>query len=135
MTIMRKMLAAKIHRATVTESNIDYEGSITIPPQLRQQADLMPYDAVQVWNVTSGARFETYVIAGEFDDGNICINGAAAHLAKPGDLVIIARYVWLNEAECKNFQPKIVMVDAKNKITMVKNKESNPRATTQAAVN
>jgi aspartate 1-decarboxylase len=117
MTIMRKVLASKIHRATVTESNIDYEGSITIGPQLRKAADFMPYDAVQVWNVSSGARFETYVIAGELDNGSICVNGAAAHLAKPGDLVIVARYVWLDEAEYKNFQPKIVMVDANNKPT------------------
>jgi len=135
MTIMRKMLASKIHRATVTESNVDYEGSITLSPKLRKEADLIPYDAVQVWNVTTGARFETYVIASEFDDGNICINGAAAHLAKPGDLIIIARYIWLPEAECKEFSPKIVMVNEKNEITKIKNKESNPQASPRAAVN
>lgn len=127
MTIMRKKLAAKIHRATVTEANIDYEGSITLPPQLREKAGLMPYDAVNIWDITNGARLETYVLPGEEDDGAICINGAAARLIRPGDLVIIARFAWLSEAECENFQAKIVMVDENNKVTAVKNCESNPK--------
>ena len=123
MTMMRKMLGSKIHRATVTESNRDYEGSITIPPNLMQAAHLLPHEAVQVWNVTSGSRFETYAIVG-IDESSICINGAAAHLAHPGDLVIIARFIWLSEEACQNFQPQIVMVDADNKITKIKNKEN-----------
>jgi aspartate 1-decarboxylase len=112
---MRKMLAAKIHRATVTDSNIDYEGSITLPSVLVHAADLVPHEAVQVWNVNSGSRFETYAIVG-VDDRCVCINGAAAHLAKPGDLIIISRFIWLSEAECENFYPKIIMVDARNEI-------------------
>jgi len=122
--MMRKMLAAKIHRATVTESNIDYEGSIAISSTLLEAAQLIPYEAVQVWNVTSGARFETYTIARPADTQDICVNGAAAHLAKPGDLIIIARFIWLHENECKNFKPRIVFVDAHNQIKSVEGTET-----------
>src|SRR5439155_19497786 len=97
-TMMRKMLRAKIHRATVTQANLDYEGSITIDRALMDATDLLPNEAVCVWNVTSGTRFETYAVEGEADSGVICVNGAAAHLVRPGDLIIIAAFTWLEEA-------------------------------------
>ena len=122
--MMRKVLGSKIHRATVTQANVDYEGSIAMSPKLIEAAGLMPYEAVQVWNVTSGNRFETYAIAHTEDREDICINGAAAHLAKSGDIIIIARFIWLDENECKSFQPKLVFVDAKNQIKTIKPTET-----------
>ena len=112
----RKMLRAKIHRATVTEANVDYEGSITIDRQLMDATDLLPNEAVCVWNVTNGNRFETYVVEGPADSGVMCVNGAAAHLVRPGDLVIIAAFTWLDEAAARVHEPKVVFVDGENRI-------------------
>ena len=114
--MMRKMLRAKIHRATVTEANLDYEGSITIDRILMDATDLLPNEAVCVWNVTSGTRFETYAVEGEADSGVICVNGAAAHLVRPGDLIIIAAFTWLDEAAARVHEPKVVFVDEQNRI-------------------
>lgn len=110
------MLKSKIHRATVTEANLDYEGSITIDRELLKAADMWPFERVEVYNVTNGARFATYTIEGASGSGIICINGAAAHLAKPGHKVIIASYITLNEAEIPQYRQRIVQVDSKNKI-------------------
>ncbi len=129
--MIRKVLGAKIHRATVTQANIDYEGSIAMSPELIEATGLMPYEAVQVWNVTSGTRFETYAIVNTESNKDICINGAAAHLAKPGDLIIVARFIWLDEIECKDFQPKIVFVDAKNQIKTINTIETKIHHTTK----
>ena len=93
MSSFRRMLGAKIHRATVTQADLDYEGSLTIPPELLAAADIAEHEAVHVWNVTRGTRFETYAILGEPGAGDICANGAAAHLAQPGHIVIIATFV------------------------------------------
>ena len=112
----RKMMRAKIHRATVTQADVDYEGSVTIDQNLLDATDLLPNEAVCIWNVTNGNRFETYVVPGERDSGVICVNGAAAHLVDPGDLVIIAAYTWLSEAEARRHEPKVVFVDAHNRI-------------------
>ena len=112
----RKMLRAKIHRATVTEANVDYEGSITIDRRLMDATDLLPNEAVCVWNVTSGTRLETYAVEGPPDSGVICVNGAAAHLVRPGDLVIIAAYAWMDEAAARAYEPKVVFVDERNRI-------------------
>ena len=112
----RKMMRAKIHRATVTEANVDYEVSITIDRRLMDATDLLPNEAVCVWNVTNGNRLETYVVEGPPDSGVICVNGAAAHLVRPGDLVIIAAYTWLEEDTARRHQPKVVFVDAQNRI-------------------
>jgi len=112
----RKMLRAKIHRATVTEANVDYEGSITIDRCLMQATDLLPNEAVCVWNVTSGNRFETYAVEGAPESGTICVNGAAAHLVRPGDLVIIAAFTWLEEEAARVHEPKVVFVDERNRI-------------------
>jgi aspartate 1-decarboxylase len=112
----RKMMRAKIHRATVTQADLDYEGSISIDRTLMDATDLLPNEAVCVWNVTNGNRFETYVVEGERDSGCICVNGAAAHLVRPGDLVIIAAFTWLDEAAARRHEPKVVFVDAQNRI-------------------
>jgi aspartate 1-decarboxylase len=110
------MLRAKIHRATVTEANVDYEGSITIDRRLMDATDLLPNEAVCVWNVTNGNRFETYTVEGEPDSGVICVNGAAAHLVSPGDLIIIAAFTWLDEEAARAHEPKVVFVDERNRI-------------------
>ena len=108
------MLKSKIHRATVTDSNLAYEGSITIDRELLEAADILPFEAVDVWNVTNGSRFQTYAIAGKADSGIICINGAAAHLAEKGDLVIIASWMEMDEDETGRHQPRLVFVDEAN---------------------
>jgi aspartate 1-decarboxylase len=113
---MRIMLKSKIHRARVTDGNIDYEGSITIDKKLMAAADILPYEQVQVLNINNGARFSTYAIEGEEGSGEICLNGAAARLAVRGDLVIILTYCDVSEEEAHNHTPKIVHVDAKNAI-------------------
>jgi len=111
----RRMLRAKIHRAVVTEADLNYEGSITIPPDLMARADIKPYEAVHVWNVTRGTRFETYAIAGVENSGTICVNGAAAHLARPGDLIIIACFISVPESMVETVRPTVVFVDDHNR--------------------
>ena len=115
---MRIMLKSKIHRARVTDANIDYQGSITIDKKLMEEADILQYEQVHVLNVNNGARFVTYAIEGE--DGEICVNGAAARLAAIGDTVIILSYCHVKDEEARNFTPKLVYVDARNAITETK---------------
>jgi aspartate 1-decarboxylase len=110
----RTMLKSKIHRAVVTEANIEYEGSITIDSDLMKAADMLPYEQVDVLDCTNGARLQTYVIEGEAGSGEICINGAAAHLIKPHDLVIICSYVQLDDSECRSWEGTRVFVDHNN---------------------
>jgi aspartate 1-decarboxylase len=112
----RKLLRAKIHRATVTRSDLHYEGSIAIDETLMEAADLWPHEAVHVWNVTNGERLETYVIPAEKGSREICLNGAAARRAQPGDVVIIASFCWLEEEAARRHTPKIVMVDGMNHV-------------------
>ncbi len=114
--ITRRMLKSKIHRATVTQADLDYEGSITIAPELLEASDILPYEAVQVWNVTAGTRFETYAIEGAAHSTDICVNGAAAHLVTPGDIIIIATFVQLEESLCRSLTPTVVFVDECNQI-------------------
>lgn len=114
---MREMLKSKIHRARVTEANINYEGSITIDKTLMDAADILPYEAVHVLDIDNGARLQTYAIEGEADSGVICINGAAARLVYPGDKVIILTYHSVSEEEALNASPKVVNVDCNNVIT------------------
>jgi len=113
--MFRCMLKSKIHRATVTDANLNYVGSITIDENLLKAADLLPHEQVHVVNVNNGARFETYTIAGAPDSGVICVNGAAARLVQPQDKIIIIAYAWLDQEECIKYQPKIVFVDPDNK--------------------
>lgn len=112
---MRVMLKSKIHRATVTDCNINYEGSITIDRKLLKEADILPYEQVHIADVNNGNRLITYAIEGE--NGEICINGAAARLVNKGDIVIILTYSNFEEDELKNYHPKLVYVDSQNKIT------------------
>lgn len=109
------MLQGKIHRATVTQAYLDYDGSITVDKTLMDAAGLIEFQKVDVYDITNGNRLTTYVIEGEANSGVIGINGAAAHLVKPNDLVIIAAYVEMDEAEAKAWQPNIVLVDDGNK--------------------
>jgi aspartate 1-decarboxylase len=113
---MRMMLKSKIHRARVTDANINYEGSITIDRKLMKEADILPYEQVHVLNINNGARFTTYAIEGGKGSGEICLNGAAARLAARGDIVIILTYTQVPEEQTKNHQPKIVHVNEKNEI-------------------
>jgi aspartate 1-decarboxylase len=112
----RIMCKSKIHRATVTQADLNYEGSISIDANLLQAADIIPYEKVAVWNVTNGERFETYAIIGEANSGVICCNGAAARLVSPGDLIIIASFAEMEDEEAKRYEPKLVFVDSKNRI-------------------
>ncbi len=114
--MIRTMLKSKIHRATVTEANIEYEGSVSIDRDLMEAADLLPYEKVDIWNCSNGNRLATYVIEGERGGRQICINGAAAHLMKPGDLVIIASWADMNDDEARHFESKRVFVDHENRI-------------------
>lgn len=116
MAVRLHLFKSKIHRATVTHADLDYEGSVTISQELMRAADIHEFEKVHVWNVTRGTRLETYALKGDEDSGVICINGAAAHLAKPGDLVIIATFAEVDEAEAVEWQPKVVLVDGKNRI-------------------
>jgi aspartate 1-decarboxylase len=113
---MRAMLKSKIHRAQVTLVNINYEGSITIDEALMEAADILPYEEVWVLNINNGARFQTYAIRGERGCGVICINGAAARLVAKGDIVIILSYCSVSDDEAHRIVPKLVYVDAKNRI-------------------
>ena len=115
---MRIMLKSKIHRARVTGVDLDYEGSITIDNKLMEEADVLPYEQVQVLNINNGARFTTDAIEG--GRGEICLNGAAARLVAKGDIVIILSYCHVEEEEIHNFMPKLVSVDAKNAIIETK---------------
>ncbi|MDO8490387.1 MAG: aspartate 1-decarboxylase [Dehalococcoidia bacterium] len=113
---MRTMLTGKIHRATVTEANISYEGSITIDSTLMKAAGILPYEMVHVLDVDNGARLTTYAIEGEPGSGVICINGAAARLVYRGDKVIILAYQLASEEEAKSWTPRLVFVDSQNRI-------------------
>lgn len=112
----RILFKSKIHRATVTQADLDYEGSVTIDRNLLHAADIVPYEKVAVWNVTRGTRLETYALEGEPGSGVICINGAAAHLNQPGDLVILATFTEVEESKVRDWKPTVVFVDGKNRI-------------------
>ena len=116
----RILLKSKIHRATVTEADLEYEGSVTVDRDLMDAADFLQYEQVHIFNVTNGNRFLTYVIEGKRGSSEICVNGAAAHLAGEGDILIIASFSSYNEEECKTHAPKLVYVDEENRITKIK---------------
>jgi aspartate 1-decarboxylase len=114
--MMRFMFKSKIHRATVTKTDKDYEGSITVDANLLEAADILPYEQVHVWDITRGTRILTYALPGEPGSGEVCVNGAGAHLVDPGDLVIIATFTELDDAAAKSHRPKIVLVNEKNRV-------------------
>ncbi len=114
--MLRTMMKSKIHRATVTQADLHYVGSVTVDQDLLDAADLLPGELVHIVDVTNGARLETYTIAGERGSGVIGINGAAARLVQPGDIVILIAYAQMETAEAREFQPHVVFVDADNKV-------------------
>lgn len=114
--MLRTMLKSKIHRATVTDANLDYEGSLTVDPNLMDAADMLPHEKIDIWDITNGNRLSTYVIRGERGSGTIGINGAAAHLIKPGDKVIIASYLQMEDNEARTYEPRVCFVDEQNRL-------------------
>ena len=118
----RSFLKSKIHRAVITQTELHYEGSLTIDKKIMEEADVLELEKVSVVNINNGERFETYVISGERGSGTICLNGAAARKAIVGDKVIIMTFCDLDETEISNFEPKIILLDEDNKIKSVLNK-------------
>ena len=116
---MRTMLKSKIHRATVTETNINYEGSITIDAGLMESAGILPFEQLHVLDINNGARLTTYAIEGERGSGVICMNGAAARLVNEGDFVIILAYDLMTDEEARSLQPQLVYVDERNQVTRI----------------
>ncbi len=117
--MLRTLCKSKIHRATVTEANLAYTGSLTLDARLMEAADIIPYEQVHVLNLANGSRITTYCMEGAAGSGTVCVNGAAAHLMSVGDEVIILTYVQLTEEECRKFQPKILLVDKANRVQQV----------------
>jgi len=115
--ISRTMLKSKIHRATVTDANLNYVGSITVDTELLEKADIRPYEHVHIVNINNGARLETYAIEGPAGEGDMCLNGAAARLAQPGDLIIVLSYAQYDESELEDYEPTVVHVDERNRET------------------
>jgi len=111
----RMMLMGKVHRATVTDANLNYEGSLTLDPDLMEAAGMLPYEQVQVLDVDNGARLTTYLIEGERSTGQVCINGAAARLVAPGDKVIVVAYAEMEDEEARSHTPRVVLVDGANR--------------------
>lgn len=119
------MLKAKIHRATVTQAELDYVGSITVDMDLLEQAGILEYEKVQIVDVNNGSRFETYTIAGERGSGVMCLNGAAARMVQTGDKIILMAYVQVTPEEASELRPTVLFVDEKNKVTKVTNYEKH----------
>lgn len=116
----RTLFKSKIHRATVTQADLDYEGSVTIDAELMRAADILPFEKVHIWNRSNGSRLETYALEAPAGSGVICVNGAAAHHAQPGDIVIIATFAEAaDEIEARAWTPKVVHVDAQNRIAPI----------------
>ncbi|HYA43510.1 MAG TPA: aspartate 1-decarboxylase [Syntrophobacteraceae bacterium] len=113
--MQRILLKSKVHRARITDANLNYEGSLTIDADLMEAADILPYEQVKVYNINNGARFDTYAIAGPAGKGQICLNGAAARMGAPGDLIIIAAYANYDQAEAAGHKPVVVLVDSQNR--------------------
>jgi aspartate 1-decarboxylase len=124
------MLQGKVHRATVTDANIDYEGSLTLDPDLMEAAGMLPYEQIQVLDINNGTRLTTYLIVGDRGSGQVIINGAAARLVSPGDKVIIVSYAEMEEAEARAHTPRVVLVDAANRpVTASSHNDRGARAT------
>ena len=125
--MLLKLLQGKIHRATVTQADVQYEGSITVDQNLLEATGILEHEAVQVWNVSNGQRFETYTIKGMAGSGVVCVNGAAARLVSPGDLVIIAAFRQFTEQEASRHLPNLVFVDNHNHIREIRPEVAGPR--------
>ncbi len=122
----RTMMSGKIHRARVTQADLHYEGSVTIDEDLMEAAGIMPYEAVRIWNVTQGTRLETYALPGPAGSGIICANGAAAHRNSPGDIVIIAAFVDMDDEAARSHEGTCVRVDEDNEIIEIKSETPGP---------
>jgi aspartate 1-decarboxylase len=131
--LSRSLFKSKIHRATVTHADVEYEGSVTIDADLLDAADILPHEEVHIWNVTRGSRLTTYALEGDRGSGVICINGAAAHLNQPGDLVIIATFAQISERSAREHRPTVVLVDENNRIKVAKLQEIAGPARRQVA--
>ena len=125
----RTLMKSKIHRATVTEADLHYVGSITIDRNLMDAADIVELERIEIYNVTQGTRLATYVIPGEPGEGEICINGAAAHLVSPGDIVILCTYAEFKESEIADHKATVVLVDEKNRVIEERSMERNTKLT------
>lgn len=125
--MFRRMLLGKIHRATITHADLHYEGSVTIDADLMDAAGILENEEIHIWNVTRGTRLVTYALRGPNGSGVICVNGAAAHLMKPGDLAILATFGELTEEEARAHQPKVVLVDEKNRIEAIGPERPGPQ--------
>jgi aspartate 1-decarboxylase len=112
-----KLMKTKLHRATVTQADLHYEGSIGIDEDLLEASGILPFEAVHVWNITNGARFETYAITLPRGSREVCVNGAAARMVQAGDRVIVASFCWMEEQEARNFKPTVVLLDEDNRIS------------------
>ena len=123
----RRMFLGKIHRATITHADLDYEGSVTIDKELMDAAGILENEEVHVWNVTRGTRLVTYALEGPVDSGVICVNGAAAHHMSPGDIAIIASFGEMSDEAAREHRPKVVLVDRKNRIVDSGPEEAGPR--------
>lgn len=122
----RRMFLSKIHRATVTHADLQYEGSVTIDQVLLEAAGMLEHEEVHIWNVTRGTRMATYTLAGPPGSGVICINGAAAHLNKPGDVVILATFADMDESEARRHVPTVVRVDSRNQLIEIRGETPGP---------
>jgi aspartate 1-decarboxylase len=111
----RNLFKSKIHRVTVTRADVDYEGSVTIDSELMAAADILPFEAVHIWNVTTGTRLVTYALPGDAGSGVICVNGAAAHLNRPGEILILATFAEVSAEEARELRPTVVFVDGHNR--------------------
>ena len=116
----RVMMKSKLHRATVTATDLHYEGSLTVDADLLDAADILPNEQIHVWDVTNGARLVTYALPGERGSGEVQVNGAGAHLIKTGDIVIIATYATLDEQEIRGHEPIVIFLDATNRVKVVR---------------
>jgi len=125
-TMRLNVFKSKIHRATVTHADVAYEGSVTIDRDLMDAAGFLPYEAVHIWNATRGTRLVTYVLEGPRGSGAICVNGAAAHLNQPGDVVILATFADMAPEEARGYRPVVVRVDAKNRIVAAGEADEKP---------
>jgi aspartate 1-decarboxylase len=124
--VMVRVFRAKLHRATVTHADIAYEGSVTIPPDLLEASGILEFEAVHLWDVTNGARLETYAIKGKEGSRDICVNGAAAHLIHPGDQIIIATFAQMPIERAKHFKPQVVFLDGQNNIKAKRSEVAGP---------
>ncbi|SER12627.1 L-aspartate 1-decarboxylase [Gracilibacillus ureilyticus] len=121
--MLRTMMKSKIHRATVTEANLNYVGSITIDAEILEKAGILPHEKVQIVNNNNGARLETYVIPGEYGSKVICLNGAAARLVQPGDIIIIVSYALVSDEELEGFKPRVAIMDENNTVIQLIDQE------------